>query len=223
MKSIRVVCFSDTHTFHNSIPIPDGDIAVHSGDATFHGYKHEVKAFGTWYSGLPYQHKIFVAGNHDTSFQDTRSQAEEWLGEGIIYLQDDGIVLEANEMSITAYGAPWQPEFGNWAFNLPRGEALKEKWDMIWPDTDILITHGPPYGIRDKCNRGEKVGCRMLKQAIGRVRPKLHICGHIHEEYGVTEWAGIEVANASNCNSRYSPVNEPLVFDIFEDGRVEQV
>ena len=39
-----------------------------------------------------------------------------------------------------------QPVFGNWGFNIERGDPIQKKWDMIPDDTDILITHGPPIG-----------------------------------------------------------------------------
>lgn len=42
-----------------------------------------------------------------------------------------------------------QPEFGGWAFNLPRGTPCLEKWNNIPDDTDILITHGPALGRFD--------------------------------------------------------------------------
>jgi hypothetical protein len=36
-------------------------------------------------------------------------------------------------------GTPWQPEFGGWAFNLPRGQHCLDKWERIPEDTDILV------------------------------------------------------------------------------------
>jgi len=39
-----------------------------------------------------------------------------------------------------------QPEFHGWAFNLPTGAALREKWNLIPDGIDVLITHGPPTG-----------------------------------------------------------------------------
>jgi len=231
---MKIVTISDTHTFHDQIEVPMGDILIHSGDATFHGYSHEVKAFGRWFRSQPHMYKIFVAGNHDSSFEDSPIKARQWFfdtkekdplklcaQDGTIYLQEQSVTLDVDGDKISIYGAPQQPEFCNWAFNVPRGEALKQIWDKIPKGIDVLVTHGPPYGLRDKCNHGEKVGCRELKNAIGRVRPKLHVCGHIHEQYGVEEWAGCLIANSSSCNSRYSPVNKPLVFE-FKDGKMQQ-
>jgi len=86
---------------------------------------------------------------------------------------------------IQVYGSPWQPEFFNWAFNLYPGAELKEKWDMIPDTTDVLITHGPPRMILDRVDDGTFTGCAQLRDAIAqRVKPRLHVFGHIHEGYG---------------------------------------
>ena len=209
MTKLRLVCISDTHTKERMVEIPKGDIIVHAGDATFRGYKHEVLDFAGWYRDLDFKHKIFVAGNHDTVFEDNHRQGIAWLHtkmvgntkmprldrkdgqylplaeQDIIYLQDSAVELEVNGVKLKFYGAPWQPEFCNWAFNLDRGAPLKEKWDRIPKDTDILITHGPSYKNCDTLSElgsqpGEHIGCRELRSAILRVNPLMHVCGHIH-------------------------------------------
>ena len=78
------------------------------------------------------------------------------------------------------WGSPWQPAFYDWAFNVPRGRQLAEMWALIPDDTDVLITHTPPYGILDQVENGELVGCEDLREALLRVKPKLHVFGHIH-------------------------------------------
>jgi len=228
---MKVVTISDTHTMHDQITVPDGDILIHSGDATNRGYENEVREFGEWFRNQPHKYKVFVAGNHDTSFEDTPIQARQWFFDeevdptkmysknGAFYLQEQSITLTIGNESVNIYGAPHQPEFCNWAFNVKPGAALKAIWDKIPKDTDILITHGPSYGVRDLSSRGIKCGCRDLKNAVGRVRPKLHVFGHIHEGYGTEQWAGTLVANTSICDARYDPVNKPLIFE-FKDGKV---
>ena len=95
-------------------------------------------------------------------------------------MHDESITIE----NIRFYGSPWQPEFYDWAFNLPRGKAHKQKWDLIPENTDALITDGcPAEGILDQTFDGSRVGCEELAKAINKIRPKLHICGHIHESY----------------------------------------
>ncbi len=86
--------------------------------------------------------------------------------------------------------------------------------ERIPDDIDVLITHGPPYRILDKVISGERVGCVDLKQAVERIKPKLHIFGHIHESYGILEKEGTTYVNASLCNFNYRPINPPIVVDL---------
>lgn len=108
-----------------------------------------------------------------------------------------------------------QPEFYNWAFNLPRGEQCLAKWNQIPAEIDILITHGPPIGHGDLCSSGLRAGCvELLATVQERVKPKYHVFGHIHEGYGITSDGKIFFVNASTCDVNYSPINPPVVFDI---------
>ena len=116
---MRIVCTSDTHSLHDSVVVPEGDVLIHAGDHCNRGTRSEVKKFDAWLAGLPHPHKWIIAGNHDWPWQKHNRYARHWLKHGL-YLQDSGSVLE----SIKVWGSPWQPEFCNWAFNLPRGYAL---------------------------------------------------------------------------------------------------
>ncbi|XP_047481444.1 metallophosphoesterase MPPED2-like [Penaeus chinensis] len=128
-----------------------------------------------------------------------------------IYLQDQALTISG----IRLYGTPWQPEYCNWAFNLPRGTSCLEKWDAIPEDTDILITHTPPVGHGDLCCTGVRAGCvDLLSTVQTRVKPKYHVFGHIHEGYGVTSDGKIIFINASTCNINFVPINPPIVFDV---------
>jgi Icc-related predicted phosphoesterase len=132
---------------------------------------------------------------------------------GIIYLCDEVIVLDG----VRFYGSPWQPEFFNWAFNLPRkGPALRAKWDAIPDDTNVLVTHGPEYGMLDAPGPGNHVGCELLRHRLSTLRNlKAHIFGHIHEGYGARCGPhSYDSINASTCNRQYRPVNEPIVWDL---------
>ncbi len=213
----RIVCLSDTHNCNSQIDVPDGDILIHSGDATITGTLHEITLFNEWFGGLPHQYKIFVAGNHDWLFEHDREAAVSLLDLGTIYLQDASIEIEG----LKIYGSPWQPRFFDWAFNLNRGYELAEKWALIPEDTDILITHGPPYGILDLVPRrgwDENTGCEELRKRIEQIaelsRLKLHVFGHIHCGYGGHEEQDIRFVNASICDEEYSPTNAPIVLDI---------
>jgi predicted phosphohydrolase len=206
---LRLVCLSDLHSLKPVFPIPEGDVLVIAGDVCGYGTLAEIKAFDAFLADLPHPHKLLIAGNHDWPFARVPDQAIT-LVRHATYLQDSGIDING----IKFWGSPWQPEFCNWAFNLPRGAPLTKVWAQIPNDVNVLITHGPPYGILDQVPGGEHVGCEELRQALQRVRPKVHIFGHIHEGYGVLEQDGTVFVNASTCNERYRPINEPIVIDL---------
>jgi predicted phosphohydrolase len=168
-----------------------------------------------WFDGLDnYDHKIFIAGNHDFGFQDDNEKLIGLLTgyKNIDYLQDEKMELwDEEDQQLVIYGSPWQPEFHNWAFNLPRGEKIKEKWDMIPRDTDILITHGPPYGKLDYVYYDNvNVGCEELLKVIEDIKPKIHIFGHIHEGYGYVFDGNTHYINAAVLNGRYEFRNKPV-------------
>jgi predicted phosphodiesterase len=206
---MRIVCISDTHSLHNEVDVPDGDILVHAGDFTERGELDDVAAFDEWLSTLPHAHKFVVAGNHDFCFERQPQDARARL-QSAVYLEDSG----ATAMGLNIWGSPWQPRFFDWAFNLDRGEPLAKKWALIPDDTDIVITHGPPMGTLDVTRRGESVGCQALAERMRVVRPRLHVFGHIHEAYGVQTAHGTTMANASVCNLRYKASNAPIVVDL---------
>jgi Icc-related predicted phosphoesterase len=206
----KIVCLSDTHNSNQRISVPDGDILIHAGDATFHGTADEIRRFNAWFSGLPHKNKIFVAGNHDWLFETDRKQAEDLLDPRIIYLQDSSAEIDG----LKIYGSPWQPRFFEWAFQADRGPDIAEKWKLIPDGLDILITHGPPFGILDCTQDGDNAGCEELQKKITQLQPRAHIFGHIHEGYGATESAGTRFVNASNCDERYRPKNPPIVIEL---------
>lgn len=214
---MRIVCLSDTHNCTNEIEVPDGDILIHSGDATITGTVEEVKRFSAWFSSLPHRHKVFVAGNHDWLFERNNELGRTLLSSKINYLQDSFVEIDG----LKIYGSPWQPRFFDWAFNLNRGYELAEKWKLIPSDTDILITHGPPNGILDLVPRrgwDENTGCEELRNRVEEIsglgRLKLHVFGHIHCGYGVHEEFGVKFVNASTCNEQYQPTQLPIVVDL---------
>mgnify|MGYP001337605213 FL=1 len=214
---MRIVCISDTHNCTSEIAVPDGDLLVHSGDATITGTADEIARFSDWFSGLPHRHKVFVAGNHDWLFEKDEQLARRLLDPSITYLQDSAGEVDGRKI----YGSPWQPRFYDWAFNLMRGSELAEKWAMIPEDTEILVTHGPPFGILDLVPRSgwdENTGCEELRKRVEQIasfgRLKLHVFGHIHCGYGLHEEFGIRFVNASTCDEQYRPTQSPMVFDL---------
>jgi len=206
---MRLVCLSDTHNLHERLSVPDGDVLLHAGDFTARGTEREVAAFGAFLARLPHRHKVVVAGNHDFLFEKKPARARELLGD-VLYLED----ALAQVGPLTVYGSPWQPWFHDWAFNLRRGPELAAKWALVPSGVDVLVTHGPPHGLFDRTVHGEHVGCEELTRALPRIRPRLHLFGHIHEDYGAAQLDGTLAVNACNCDLRYRAVNAPVVVDL---------
>ena len=206
---MRIVAISDTHGMYSRVHIPDGDVLIHAGDITMHGKLEELMLFNTWIATLPHKHKVVIAGNHDWECEKRPLFARDALAD-CTYLLDERVEIDG----LVFYGSPWQPTFFNWAFNVDRGAPIKAKWDDIPLDTDVLITHGPPWEKLDVAPSHQRVGCEELAKAVERVRPRAHIFGHIHHSYGIVERDGTVFVNASVCNERYEPLNAPIVFDL---------
>jgi Icc-related predicted phosphoesterase len=218
---MKITFISDTHNKHNQVTssLPGGDLLIHAGDISSLGYKHEIQQFLKWFSGLDnYTHKIFIAGNHDWGFQVDSKMCQEQLdfyGKAV-YLEDNlELIGDDYSTAVKVYGSPWQPEFYNWAFNLPRmGTELEEKWGNIPLDTDILITHGPAWGHLDTViGQTENLGCELLSQRIETVKPKIHVCGHIHTGYGYKFVDGTHYFNAAVLDERYAFTQKPMTVE----------
>jgi len=226
----RITILSDTHTRHGLIPmedLPGGDLLLHAGDIMNSGYsKNDIHSFCTWFQSLKqYEDKVFIAGNHDRLFENESYEVEGYLKDYplIDYLQDAELVLYGDgpngdypEGNIRIYGSPWQPEFYSWAFNLPKnGIEIAGKWEGIPSNTDILITHGPSFGTLDTVagRPWDNLGCELLAQRIEVVKPKIHICGHIHSGYGYEFKDGTHFFNASVLDEAYEYTQKPMTFD----------
>jgi 3',5'-cyclic AMP phosphodiesterase CpdA len=216
-----VDCISDLHGF---LPeLEGGDLLIVAGDLTARDTHAQYESFYEWLSGQNYQKKVVIAGNHDglccnvyNSLPLSSKEKGWWPFKllGTSYLCDSGCEFDG----LKIWGSPWTPEFCNWHFMLPRGKALKEKWDLIPADTDILITHGPPLGIMDATdntvNKRDRLGCAELRDAVERVKPRLHVFGHIHGGYGqlVLKHDGSQTVcvNAAIMDEGYRPRNKPI-------------
>jgi len=218
---MKIICISDTHTKHNQIPSQyidnaDGsiDMIIHAGDVSSRGYKTEVINFLNWYNDLNFKYKILIAGNHDFYFEEAKpEEIKETLLEfpNIIYLNDSGVEIEGFKI----WGSPVQPWFYNWAFNRT-SSMINEHWEKIPIDTNILITHGPMRGYLDLTDRGEPVGCPLLRNKISDLKNlKLHVCGHIHEAYGRVDVPdGPTLVNASLLDLRYIMNHTPIIVEL---------
>ncbi len=205
-KPIDVVCISDTHGTRPLIP--PGDLLLHAGDLTQWGTFAEIQAQLAWLSAQPHTHKVVIAGNHDLlldsdfrtqhpdrwheAIKAARSTEEEVVAEekseqdldwaGVVYLRNTSTTLIFWDRTLTIYGSPLTPQHGLSAHQHPKDQDV---WSYaVPPNTDILLTHGPPWGHLDGF---KKSGCPFLTREVVRSRPRLVVFGHIHVGYGSEE------------------------------------
>lgn len=193
-------CVSD---LHGHLPSLDGgDLLIVAGDLTASNKLDQYEKFFEWLHRQNYKKKVFICGNHDGL---SMSQFDWFDAE---YLQDSGTTFEG----LKIWGSPWTPAFMRWHFMKHTRAELKEVWDKIPLDTDILVTHGPQWGVLDINNEGRGCGCVDLGDKIDLMpNLKLHVFGHIHEAYGhgYTDGKYMSV-NASIMDQVYDPVNKPI-------------
>jgi Icc-related predicted phosphoesterase len=211
---------SDTHNKEKYVKIPKCDLLIHSGDISSFGEKERVESFLKWFARQNATYKIFIVGNHDMSFVNK----PYWLQEALakfqehdalnFYLENSGCEIEG----IKFWGTPNYCYRPNHAFHTDRGADLVEVYSKIPFDTDVLITHGPPYGKLDYVlNAHQYIGSEELRYAVKKIKPKFHLFGHIHECYG-RDWDESTIyLNGSTCTTGYEPINQPHVFNYHED------
>jgi Icc-related predicted phosphoesterase len=204
---MKILHISDTHGMHNLIPAErfDGiDMVIHSGDCS--NYKgpainmSEVWQFLEWYMNVPVEHKIYVAGNHDTSIENRMIKKENFADRGITYLEHELVAIG----DLKIFGSPYTPTFGEWSFMKAR-DKINKVWQVMPTDIDILVTHGPAKGVRDlsEDRNGdlEQCGDSALMKWIFNYPPKAHLFGHIHDMKGIHNQG---VSRYSKCRTIFS-------------------
>jgi Icc-related predicted phosphoesterase len=216
-------CISDLHG--EQPELAGGDLLIIAGDLTTNDKISQWNRFFMWLNGLEYRKKIFIAGNHDNFLMHAVSlenPRHAWLT-GLVmeddpsydgtmtYLCDSGTTFEG----LKIWGSPWTKNFYGqnplaMAFGLNTEPDLEEKFKLIPADTDILITHAPPFGILDGTRRNpRRFGSSALRGQYPRIAPKLHVFGHIHEGHGQFV-NGTRYVNAAQLNSDYEAINQPI-------------
>lgn len=199
---MRIIAISDSHGQHSLIPdLPVGDVLVHAGDFMNSGlYPEEILSFNHWLGKQTIQRRVVCGGNHDRLFQLAPELARGLLPNAN-YLENTGVTIDG----VPFWASPYTPEFLNWAFMYPRGAGARH-WDQIPYNLDVLITHGPPFGILDQIEPGgAHLGCEELLKAVQEKKPKLHIFGHIHGGAGTFDNGTTRFVNAAFLNERYQP------------------
>jgi len=221
---MKCVCVADTHGIHiekicnktRTLHIEDeGDVFIHAGDFCNTGEIIDVIRFNEWLVTdkifARFKYVLVVPGNHDVVFEQAFDFACNYLDDRVTILLDKEIIID----KIKFYGSPWQLPFNNWAFNLPEID-LKEKFNKIPKDTNVLITHSPPLGTLDRTQTKPDLGSKSLADKIDEIRPQFHVFGHIHEGYGKYYYKtdNITYLNVSLLNELYDLKNKPICFEI---------
>ena len=214
---MRIICISDTHCNHDEITVPEGDVLVHAGDSCVRGTLEELKSFGEWLVDLPHARKVIVLGNHD--IRGDRLDGRRYLDT----LTDRGVdVLNGTSTDVgglKVWGTPHSrslhgPASSDWAFGHRDGKD--QYFQAIPEDVDILVTHGPAYGVLDRCVVARyfgkpvqgPVGSVDLRKTINKTKPRLHIHGHIHECSGHKD-------SVLSCGHRILTVNAAIMDEAY--------
>lgn len=199
---MKILHLSDTHSKHRALPpLPDADMIVHSGDFTFAGSEDEAYDFINWFCDLPYQHKIFIAGNHDMYMYGAESI--EGLPNNVHYLCNSSIVIN----DVQFYGIPmFMEDIIDGSFDRMIGDI---------PDsTNVLITHQTPYGFCDVFN-GRHCGDRVLREKIDKLPAlRFHLFGHQHDANSMIIREGITFSNAAVLDCQYNYIANPRVIEL---------
>ncbi len=197
---MHILHLSDTHSKHRLLQnLQCADVIIHSGDVSFAGSEDEIIDFVEWFIALPHKYKIFIAGNHDNCLFGANIDG---LPENIFYLCNSEVKIEG----VKFYGMPMFMEdsiSGDYEKNIQK----------IPNDTDILITHQPPFCVLDSC-KNITYGDRNLLQTVLKIQPKYHLFGHIHDAYGIEKNDNTLFINAAVLNEHYEISNKPILLDL---------
>jgi Icc-related predicted phosphoesterase len=198
---MRIVAMSDTHGHHRELDVPDGDVLVHAGDFLLDSLDNVMfDDFIKWFEAQPHRHKLLVPGNHDGLLQYENSMFE--LG-NICF---DGVQFGCNSYT-PIHKIKWHYQHER------DSEQAYATMSYVDP-ADVLVTHGPSYGVADKTARGNHAGCRAIDAWVTKHQPQVHIHGHIHHSHGHYKNGETDVYNVAVLDDNYNLVHEPTVIDL---------
>jgi Icc-related predicted phosphoesterase len=211
---VKIVCLSDTHRLHRTIDVAlKGDLLIHAGDFTFFCEEaHVLRDFNEWLGELPFRHKVVVPGNHERIMYQ-RPEIRRLITNATL-LVNESVTIEG----VRLWGSPVTCDDD--AFGCSSAEERRALYESIPDGTDIVITHGPPYGVLDVefQSKGIHRGCPELLAAIQRVNPQVHIFGHVHASRGAKHIGETTFINAAMLGWSGDLENKPISFE-FPPGR----
>lgn len=195
-----ILHLSDTHGCHRKLKgLPTADIVVHSGDFCMIGSEAEAIDFLNWFCDLPYAHKIFVCGNHDSCLYGAKING---LDENVHYLCNSGVEID----EVKFYGVSMFME-----------DCVTERQAQniakIPANTNVLITYCPPYGILD-FDDNINYGSKELLTKVAEIGPQFHLFGHIHASNSIQQIGNTTFVNTAILNSNYCDLQQPHLLKI---------
>ncbi|CAL6002643.1 Calcineurin-like_phosphoesterase [Hexamita inflata] len=191
---LRTTFISDLHGQYQRLKLPGGDLLLCCGDILSSSKSQkqtvqQISDFCQWLNNQSYSVKIFVAGNHDLIFEAEKDAVKTIVSQysQIYYLLFEHVELNINGIPLKIFGGPYYQYYYSQVkqcFKLTEEKRI-EILNKIDPDTDIIITHGPPKGFCDISNQGNSCGCQNLVGKIIEIKPRLCAFGHIHEAGGI--------------------------------------
>lgn len=226
----KIILISDTHCQHLKLKIEECDILIHAGDYSHTGTKEEIESFYTWFNAQPAKHLISIQGNHERGFERDPENSRNLIYDicpRVNLLEESHVIIE----KVVFWGSAATPLFGfNWAFNYARTPVeaahlfkpfIGDLWAQIPESTQILVTHGMPYGILDDAldyhlGKITSVGDRELLKRIDELKHlKLVVGGHLHKDGGKTLIRnGVTFVNAAQCDNNYNITRKPIIIEI---------
>ena len=226
----KIVAISDTHRhdLKGILKNYKADILLIAGDLTYSGTLAEMKEFQGYLKSIrdQFTYIAWINGNHEVE----ASKHPRWMFDiafetNTDYLENSLTAYIIDGKPIKIWGSPVTPSFGcGWAYNIKRGNDIKKYWEMIPSDTDVVMTHGMPFGFCDEVesflfsNGIEHVGCRDLRKKIYDLKPKVVLGGHLHRDKIRPNWnqifGPVRVLNVSICDDTYKPTNKPVEFSL---------
>lgn len=213
---MRLVATSDTHFPFDASRVPDGDVFVLAGDFMYEGTPAEWKPRVESLAALPHKIKIYVPGNHDYFPFHYRGVARSQLRRAASTLLVDDYDPMVMVDGVRFLCIPYVTGLHGWAYNREEADVyrwIKQATEDAVPD--VIISHSPPYQIRDAVGN-QHYGCMAFNKWFYEPgpKPKVWICGHIHDSYGHERVDGCDFYNVAMCDEKYQQTNQPMVIDL---------